>query len=166
VTIPNNPRHCCTNLLRCTVAGNVKCAGPRVPCSAGPEDGTRGARRDACPSLYGLSNDIGVGLYHWIPLWTLYYQTHARCGVKHCSSGNGLRQMIPGSVFLVADATGGSVPDPPCVGSYVFEWHPAPLYKSARMCVGWHHINISQPVRQVYPASKGDTVDWQITMGG
>ncbi len=25
--------------------------GPRVPCSAGPEDGTIGARRDACASL-------------------------------------------------------------------------------------------------------------------
>jgi hypothetical protein len=50
---PCGPRHRCTNQLGCTVASNVKCAGPRVPCSAGPEDGTGGVRRDACASLYG-----------------------------------------------------------------------------------------------------------------
>jgi len=51
-------------------------------------------------------------------------------GVKHCSSGNGLRQMIYGQGFLAtgrraltqrmgAPATGHSVPNPPRVVSYL-----------------------------------------------
>ena len=32
----------------------------RVPCLTGPEDGTGGAKRDACTALYGPSDDIGV----------------------------------------------------------------------------------------------------------
>jgi hypothetical protein len=34
----------------------------------GPEGGTGGARRDACTSLYGPSDNIGVGLHHWSPV--------------------------------------------------------------------------------------------------
>ena len=41
--------------------------GPLVPCSASPEDGTGNARRDACASLNGPLDDIGVDLYHWNP---------------------------------------------------------------------------------------------------
>ncbi len=44
-----------------------KCAGPRVPWAAGPEDGTGGARQDACTSLNGPSDDIGVSLHRWDP---------------------------------------------------------------------------------------------------
>jgi hypothetical protein len=50
--------------------------GPRVPCSAGPEDGTRKARRDACASLNGPSDDIRVGLYHWNPATPGYLCGH------------------------------------------------------------------------------------------
>jgi hypothetical protein len=50
--------------------------GPQVPCSAGPEDGTRNARRDACASMNGPSNDIRVGLYHWNPATLGYLCGH------------------------------------------------------------------------------------------
>ncbi len=50
--------------------------GPRVPCSAGPEDGTGNARGDACASLNGPSDDIRVGLYHWNPAMLGYLCGH------------------------------------------------------------------------------------------
>ncbi len=34
------------------------------------------------------------------------------------------------------------------------------------VAIVWHHVNISQPGRQVYPSRKGDTVDRQIATGG
>ena len=46
-------------------------------------------------------------------------RTHARQGVKHCSSGNGLRQMIPG--WGIPHGSGHrmlAVPDPPWVVSF------------------------------------------------
>ncbi len=51
----------------------------------GPEDGAGGARRDACATFHGPLDDIGVGPHE------ANYRTHARHGVEHCSSGNGLR---------------------------------------------------------------------------
>jgi len=64
----------------------------RVPCLTGPEDGTGGARRDACTALHGMDHRMTLEL----DFIGTNCRTHARHGVKHCSSGNGLRQMIPG----------------------------------------------------------------------
>ena len=95
-------------------------ASPQVPCSAGLVDSTGGARWDACTSLQGPSDDIEVGLHAGIrsrldTLLDTGWRTHTRHGVKRCSSGKGLRQMIP----ELWCSSGNSVPYPPWVASYI-----------------------------------------------
>jgi hypothetical protein len=65
----------------------------RVPCFTGPEDGTGGARQYACTTLHGMDHRMTSELD---VIGQTNCRTHARHGVKHCSSGNGLRQMIEG----------------------------------------------------------------------
>ena len=81
----------------------------RVPCLTGPADGAGGARQYACTALHGMDHRMTSELD---VSGQTNCRTHARHseldvsgqtaeptrvhGVKHCSSGNGLRQMIEG----------------------------------------------------------------------
>ena len=79
----------------------------RVPYLTGSEDGTGGARRDACTALHGPSDDIGVGL-HWknqLPNPRVFPQDTAHAG--H-------------TLWRVADA-GGSQVDTQCLTHH--EWY-------------------------------------------
>ena len=110
-----------------TGAGTVYCAAPppRVPCLIGPEDGTGGARRDACTTLHGPSDDIRVGR-HWtnqLPnpreAWGQTLQLRQRTqaddrGRRISCHRTPCTLWRPG-----APATRHSVPHPPRVASYL-----------------------------------------------
>ncbi len=81
-----------------------------------PEDGAGGAKRKTCTTLHGPSGlpdlkmvpEVQGGMLappfmdhrmtSELSLTRTNRQTHAMHRVKHCSSGNGLRQMIQGCV--------------------------------------------------------------------
>ena len=96
----------------------------RVPCLTGPEDGTGGARRDACTALHGPSDDIGVGPHvsqrpnpreAWGQTLQLRQRTQADDRGRRISC-----HRTPCTLWRPgAPATGHSVPNPPRVVSYL-----------------------------------------------